>query len=74
MDMHGLRPIWAERLRLTNREMDVLEHIIQGRTTKETAIELGISPSTVEVHRERLRLKVGARNTADLMRKALLEN
>ena len=34
----------------------------------EAGRELGISPRTIEVHRARVMEKLGARNTADLMR------
>jgi len=53
---------------LTQRERDVLTQIIKGRSNKEAARELRISYRTVEVHRARIMDKVGARNTADLMR------
>lgn len=53
---------------LTSREMDVLEQIVGGCSNKEVGRILGISPRTVEVHRARVMEKLGARNTADLMR------
>jgi two-component system, LuxR family, response regulator FixJ len=53
---------------LTLRETDVLDELARGQSNKETARILGISPRTVEVHRGRIMEKVGARNTADLMR------
>lgn len=72
MDYKELRTTWAGTLNLTKREAEILEHIVSGQTSKETALVLGISPSTVEVHRERIRLKLGARNTADVLRIALM--
>ena len=56
---------------LTPRERDVLRLISHGQSNKEAGRELGISPRTVEVHRARVMEKLGARNTADLMRKVL---
>ena len=53
---------------LTPREREVLERVMKGRTNKETGRELGISPRTVEVHRTVCMRKLGARNTADLLR------
>ena len=54
--------------RLTPRERDVLHKIAQGASNKEAGRQLGISPRTVEVHRARIMEKIGARNTADLVR------
>lgn len=56
---------------LTTRELQVLQHIVQGDTNKQTALALGISPRTVEVHRAAAMRKLGARNTAEMIRIAL---
>ena len=53
---------------LTPREREVLEQIAQGASNKEAGRHLGISPRTIEVHRARIMEKLGARNTADLVR------
>jgi FixJ family two-component response regulator len=53
---------------LTPRELDVLHQIVAGASNKLAGRLLTISPRTVEVHRSRLMEKLGARNTADLMR------
>jgi two-component system response regulator FixJ len=53
---------------LTPREREVLHLISNGQSNKEAGRELGISPRTIEVHRARVMEKLGARNTADLMR------
>jgi len=53
---------------LTVREREVLELISNGQSNKEAGRLLGISPRTIEVHRARVMEKLGARNTADLMR------
>lgn len=53
---------------LTARESEVLTQIASGASNKETGRRLGISPRTIEVHRSRIMGKLGARNTADLMR------
>lgn len=53
---------------LTPREREVLQLITNGQSNKEAGRELGISPRTIEVHRARVMEKLGARNTADLMR------
>lgn len=58
-----------ERLgRLTPRELEVFQRITEGLHNREIAVELGISPRTVEVHRARLMDKLNARRIADLFR------
>ena len=65
----GRRPIEVRGFaQLTPREREVLELITNGQSNKEAGRELGISPRTIEVHRARVMEKLGARNTADLMR------
>jgi len=65
----GRRPIEVRGFsQLTPREREVLQLISNGQSNKEAGRELGISPRTVEVHRARIMEKLGARNTADLMR------
>ncbi len=58
---------------LTPREREVLERIANGDTNKEIAKRLGISPRTVETHRESLMAKVGIRTVAGLTKLALEE-
>jgi len=55
-------------MQLTQREREVLQLITNGQSNKEAGRELGISPRTIEVHRARVMEKLGARNTADLIR------
>ncbi|HYM48019.1 MAG TPA: response regulator [Burkholderiaceae bacterium] len=54
--------------RLTPREHEVFQRITDGLHNREIAVELGISPRTVEVHRARLMDKLNARRLADLFR------
>jgi DNA-binding NarL/FixJ family response regulator len=55
---------------LTERERQVLSLIVEGRSNKEIALELGISPKTVSVHRTNLMLKLNVQNTVELIRYA----
>lgn len=56
---------------LTGREREVLQEILRGASNKEAGRSLGISPRTVEAHRAHILAKLGARNTADLIRIAM---
>ncbi len=56
---------------LTRREKEVLKLIIDEFTTKEIAEKLFISAATVETHRLHLLNKMGARNTAGLVKTAI---
>ncbi len=57
--------------RLTPREREVLIGIAGGKSNKEIAAQLGISPRTVETHRESLMKKLRIRTVAGLTRFAL---
>lgn len=57
--------------RLTPRQREVLQLVAEGRTTKQIAIALNISPKTVEFHRNSLMEELGVRSTAELTRYAL---
>jgi len=56
---------------LTYRERQILQYVVSGRTNKEIAVDLGLSYRTVEVHRRHIMEKIGARNTAELVRLAI---
>jgi DNA-binding CsgD family transcriptional regulator len=58
---------------LTKREREVLALISEGCSNKQGALRMNISPRTFESHRAEAMRKLGARNTADLVRKALLQ-
>jgi two-component system nitrate/nitrite response regulator NarL len=56
---------------LTRREREVLKHIADGMSDQEIAQLLYVSPSTIESHRKNLRSKLGARNSAEIVRIAM---
>lgn len=56
---------------LTFRERQILRFVVDGLTNKEIAVDLGLSYRTVEVHRRHIMEKIGARNTAELVRLAI---
>ena len=57
--------------KLSDREAEVLTLVVSGQSSREIGETLGISSRTVEVYRERLGLKLKARNTAELVRIAI---
>ena len=62
----------AARLdRLTAREKEVLQGLVAGQANKEIAIDLGVSPRTVEVHRARVMEKMAADSLPDLIHQAM---
>lgn len=64
-------------LRLSDRELEVFQLIGQGKTTGAIASQLHLSVHTIDTHREKIRHKLGAKNSAELMRRAVqwvLEN
>ena len=56
---------------LTPREREVLQLVVEGRTTKQVAETLGITVKTAESHRSRLMLKLGIHEIAGLVRYAV---
>jgi len=61
----GLRKRLAQ---LSAREYDVLRGLLDGRTSKEIARTLEISPKTVDVHRANVMRKMGVGTSAELLR------
>jgi two-component system response regulator FixJ len=57
---------------LSTRERQVLDGLVAGQANKVVAIELGISPRTVEVYRANLMSKMQAASLSELVRMALV--
>ncbi len=57
--------------RLTPREREVLDRLVEGLQNKAIAHALEISPRTVEIHRANVMEKMEARSLSDLVRTAL---
>jgi FixJ family two-component response regulator len=55
---------------LTQREREVLEHVVTGRLNKQIAAELGTVEKTVKFHRANMMKKMAVRTVADLVRLA----
>jgi DNA-binding NarL/FixJ family response regulator len=52
---------------LTEREREVLHLLAEGKSNKETAAVLNLSPYTVDTHRTNLMQKLGLHNTAEIV-------
>lgn len=57
--------------KLSDRELEVFEQIGQGRTTREIAEKLNLSPKTIESYRENLKAKLNLANSTELTRHAV---
>lgn len=57
--------------RLSDREKEVLKHIAEGKTGREIAAILYLSPNTVERHRANIMDKLGLHNRAELIKFAI---
>jgi FixJ family two-component response regulator len=62
---HGLR---ARFDALSEREREVLGHVVQGRLNKQIAADLGIHERTVKLHRTAVTTKLGVPSVAELTR------
>ena len=61
----------VEQVNLSNRELEVLEHIAEGHSTNTIAQVLNISNNTVEFHRHNLMSKLQASNVANMVKKEM---
>ncbi len=68
MHKRSLNPVW-----LTPREKELLKLIVQGNTNHEIADKMCLGVETINSYRKNLLLKLGAKNTAVLVRMALEE-
>jgi DNA-binding NarL/FixJ family response regulator len=56
---------------LSAREREVLRRTVEGRTIAETALELGLSPKSVETYRSRMMTKLGIHDLPALVKFAI---
>ncbi len=63
--------IATQKAALTKREVEILQLIVDEKTTKEMAEQLFISEKTIENHRANLMLKLDVKNMAGLVKKAI---
>ena len=56
---------------LTARELEIMNKVVIGQHNRDIALELGISPRTVEVHKARILHKLSVRSIPELVRLAV---
>ena len=66
------REIEEQLTRLTRRELEILRYIVDGRSSREIALILDLSPRTVEAHRANVYSKLEVLTLADLVRLYLM--
>jgi FixJ family two-component response regulator len=71
MDANQVARLQQRLDRLTQRERQVMEHVVAGLHNREIAQELGISPRTVEVYKARMMDKLDVQRVADLVKLAV---
>jgi two-component system, NarL family, response regulator NreC len=59
---------------LTNREKEILQLLAEGKSNKDVASILNLSPYTVESHRTNLMQKLNLHNTAEIVLYAVRKN
>jgi DNA-binding NarL/FixJ family response regulator len=63
-------PKALESLGISPRELAVLQELAAGRSNKEIAIKLAVSPNTIKTHTARLFEKLGAKRRTDAINRA----
>jgi DNA-binding NarL/FixJ family response regulator len=71
IDMKEENPARSPLSRLSLREREVLQLIVEGKTSKEIAQMLLLSPKTIETYRNRLMVKLGIKDIAGLVKFAI---
>jgi two-component system response regulator FixJ len=71
LEVNAKNEVRRRLLTLSPRETELLHAVVEGKSTKMIADELGISPRTVDHHRANLMEKMRAANVADLVRMAV---
>jgi DNA-binding NarL/FixJ family response regulator len=59
---------YTQKFNLTYREIDVIQQIRQGLSSRQIAEQLGVSHYTVETHRRNIHLKLNLKGQAELVR------
>jgi DNA-binding NarL/FixJ family response regulator len=66
-----LNPITRENPALTPREREIVQLVAEGRSTKQLADKLGITPKTAETHRTNIMRKLNLHSVSEVVRYAI---
>ena len=66
-----VRQFYPMPVKFTEKELNILKHIAQDKTTEEISKEVFLSPRTIETIRQKMKEKVGAKTIAGLVMYAL---
>jgi len=66
------RNLFSKYLNLTPREIQIANLVKEGKTSKEIAKLMNVSPGTIEIHRKNMRSKFGTKNKRANLRSYLL--
>lgn len=66
----GNKGIKAENLKLTNRELEILNYVAEGYTSQKISERIFLSKRTIENHRARIMKKMMVNNVTELIAKA----
>jgi len=58
---------FQEHFKLSKRELEVIQHIKEGRSTKEISEHFNLSIYTIETHRKNINRKLQVKNVAELL-------
>ncbi len=67
----GAEPKLPQRNRLTTREREIVQLLAEGKSSKEVAVDLGISVKTAETHRANIMRKLELHSVSELVRYAI---
>lgn len=67
----ALHPYLKQKNTLSDREIEIIQHLGNGCTSKHIALTLNISPNTVENHRKNIMNKLGFHNIVQLVKYAI---
>jgi DNA-binding NarL/FixJ family response regulator len=56
---------------LTAKEKEMIQHLLEGLSSKEIATKMNVSPRTIETHRANVLSKFGLKNTTELIKKVV---